>query len=215
MDRGFCEKSGRFKRIRLAFMINRDLQKSKLLLCNKSTFWSKRNDMININYRMINNVTILQGQWLQLVTISAMRNKGEARIQFVIRFYDFSLAVLSFSSLFLFWSQKLNILSKEILIYPIIYLSCDFMPLSSQVIVCSCLEELYEHIEPCELTPDLGGDLEYHHEQWLQQRVVCITKNKYPFKCRKIFLLFEEICISRVVSYLKEEGLSGMGEETF
>ncbi|CAH0388373.1 unnamed protein product [Bemisia tabaci] len=40
-----------------------------------------------------------------------------------------------------------------------------------QVIVCSCLEELYEHIEPCELTPDLGGDLEYHHEQWLQQRV--------------------------------------------
>ncbi|XP_068627026.1 guanine nucleotide exchange factor DBS-like isoform X5 [Battus philenor] len=40
-----------------------------------------------------------------------------------------------------------------------------------RVLVCSCIEELYEHFDRSQLTPDLGGELQYSHSEWIQQRI--------------------------------------------
>nr|XP_032528720.1 guanine nucleotide exchange factor DBS-like isoform X1 [Danaus plexippus plexippus]XP_032528721.1 guanine nucleotide exchange factor DBS-like isoform X1 [Danaus plexippus plexippus] len=40
-----------------------------------------------------------------------------------------------------------------------------------RVIVCSSVEELYEHFDRSQLTPDLGGELQYSHAEWIQQRI--------------------------------------------
>ncbi|XP_026497163.1 guanine nucleotide exchange factor DBS-like isoform X2 [Vanessa tameamea] len=40
-----------------------------------------------------------------------------------------------------------------------------------RVLVCSCVEELYEHFDRSQLTPDLGGELQYSHSEWIQQRI--------------------------------------------
>lgn len=41
-----------------------------------------------------------------------------------------------------------------------------------RVLVCSGVEELYEHFDRSQLTPDLGGELQYSHSEWIQQRIV-------------------------------------------
>jgi pleckstrin homology domain-containing family G member 4 len=41
-----------------------------------------------------------------------------------------------------------------------------------RVHVCSSIEELYEHFDRSQLTPDLGGELQYSHSEWIQQRIV-------------------------------------------
>ncbi|XP_035444630.1 guanine nucleotide exchange factor DBS isoform X2 [Spodoptera frugiperda] len=40
-----------------------------------------------------------------------------------------------------------------------------------RVLVCSSVEELYEHFDRSQLTADLGGDLQYSHAEWIQQRI--------------------------------------------
>ncbi|XP_075969433.1 guanine nucleotide exchange factor DBS-like isoform X3 [Anticarsia gemmatalis] len=40
-----------------------------------------------------------------------------------------------------------------------------------RVLVCSTVEELYEHFDRSQLTPDLGGELQYSHAEWIQQRI--------------------------------------------
>ncbi|XP_012551107.1 guanine nucleotide exchange factor DBS isoform X2 [Bombyx mori] len=40
-----------------------------------------------------------------------------------------------------------------------------------KVLVCSTVDELYEHFERSQLTPDLGGELQYSHSEWIQQRI--------------------------------------------
>ncbi|XP_026759073.2 guanine nucleotide exchange factor DBS-like isoform X4 [Galleria mellonella] len=40
-----------------------------------------------------------------------------------------------------------------------------------RVHVCSSIEELYEHFDKSQLTPDLGGELQYSHSEWIQQRI--------------------------------------------
>ncbi|XP_073957891.1 guanine nucleotide exchange factor DBS-like isoform X4 [Choristoneura fumiferana] len=40
-----------------------------------------------------------------------------------------------------------------------------------RVLVCSSVEELYEHFDRSQLTSDLGGDLQYSHAEWIQQRI--------------------------------------------
>lgn len=39
------------------------------------------------------------------------------------------------------------------------------------MVVCSCLEELHEYIEPNQLTSAFEGTLTYSHEEWIQQRL--------------------------------------------
>jgi hypothetical protein len=45
-----------------------------------------------------------------------------------------------------------------------------------QVVVCNCVEELHENVEKSQLTADLGGEIPYCHQEWLQQRVVSKVK---------------------------------------
>ncbi|XP_026320244.1 guanine nucleotide exchange factor DBS-like isoform X5 [Hyposmocoma kahamanoa] len=40
-----------------------------------------------------------------------------------------------------------------------------------KVLVCSSIEELYDHFDRSQLTPDLGGELQYSHAEWIQQRI--------------------------------------------
>ncbi|KAG6446717.1 hypothetical protein O3G_MSEX004564 [Manduca sexta] len=40
-----------------------------------------------------------------------------------------------------------------------------------KVLVCSSVEELYDHFDRSQLTPDLGGELQYSHSEWIQQRI--------------------------------------------
>ncbi|CAH2102840.1 unnamed protein product [Euphydryas editha] len=40
-----------------------------------------------------------------------------------------------------------------------------------RVLVCSSVEELYEHFDRSQLTADLGGELQYSHSEWIQQRI--------------------------------------------
>ncbi|XP_041975646.1 guanine nucleotide exchange factor DBS-like isoform X3 [Aricia agestis] len=40
-----------------------------------------------------------------------------------------------------------------------------------RVVVCSAVEELYEHFDRSQLTPDLGGEMQYSHSEWIQQRI--------------------------------------------
>lgn len=40
-----------------------------------------------------------------------------------------------------------------------------------KVIVCNCVEDLHEYIDKGQLTPDLGGEINYNHEEWIQQRL--------------------------------------------
>ncbi|CAG9796804.1 unnamed protein product [Diatraea saccharalis] len=40
-----------------------------------------------------------------------------------------------------------------------------------RVHVCSSVEELYEHFDRSQLTPDLSGELQYSHSEWIQQRI--------------------------------------------
>uniref|UniRef100_A0A182FIB3 CRAL-TRIO domain-containing protein n=1 Tax=Anopheles albimanus TaxID=7167 RepID=A0A182FIB3_ANOAL len=40
-----------------------------------------------------------------------------------------------------------------------------------RVIVCSTLEELYDHVCRSQLTVDMGGELVYSHHEWIQQRI--------------------------------------------
>lgn len=41
-----------------------------------------------------------------------------------------------------------------------------------QVVVCSCLEELHQRIDTSQLQSELGGYLPYHHQEWIDTRVV-------------------------------------------
>nr|XP_015837407.1 PREDICTED: guanine nucleotide exchange factor DBS isoform X1 [Tribolium castaneum]XP_015837728.1 PREDICTED: guanine nucleotide exchange factor DBS isoform X1 [Tribolium castaneum]XP_015837982.1 PREDICTED: guanine nucleotide exchange factor DBS isoform X1 [Tribolium castaneum] len=40
-----------------------------------------------------------------------------------------------------------------------------------RMIVLSTIEELHEYIDLNQITPDLGGSLQYSHEEWMQQRI--------------------------------------------
>ncbi|XP_053614201.1 guanine nucleotide exchange factor DBS-like isoform X2 [Plodia interpunctella] len=40
-----------------------------------------------------------------------------------------------------------------------------------RVHVCSTIDELYEHFDRTQLTSDLGGELQYSHSEWIQQRI--------------------------------------------
>lgn len=40
--------------------------------------------------------------------------------------------------------------------------------------MCSSVDELYDHFDRSQLTPDLGGELQYSHSEWIQQRIVSI-----------------------------------------
>ncbi|CAE1260153.1 MCF2 [Acanthosepion pharaonis] len=42
--------------------------------------------------------------------------------------------------------------------------------LEFKVVMCNSHEELFEHIDPSQLTKDLGGDIEYDHKEWIEQR---------------------------------------------
>lgn len=42
--------------------------------------------------------------------------------------------------------------------------------LEFKVVMCNSHEELFEHIDPTQLTKDLGGDIEYDHKEWIEQR---------------------------------------------
>lgn len=39
-----------------------------------------------------------------------------------------------------------------------------------KVIVCNSLEELHSFIDKSQLTPDLGGSIQYCHTEWISQR---------------------------------------------
>lgn len=41
-------------------------------------------------------------------------------------------------------------------------------------VILSTSEELFEYIEPSQLTTELGGTLQYSHEDWIQQRIVSV-----------------------------------------
>lgn len=41
-----------------------------------------------------------------------------------------------------------------------------------KVLVCSSVEEMYEYFDRSQLTPDFGGELQYSHAEWIQQRIV-------------------------------------------
>ena len=41
-----------------------------------------------------------------------------------------------------------------------------------QVVVCNCVVDLHEYIDKNQLTEDLDGCIAYHHEEWIDQRVV-------------------------------------------
>lgn len=43
---------------------------------------------------------------------------------------------------------------------------------STQVVICNSIEELHQYLDKSELNSDLSGDLPYHHEEWIQQRIV-------------------------------------------
>lgn len=40
-----------------------------------------------------------------------------------------------------------------------------------RVVVCNCVEELHDNVEKSQLTADLGGEIPYCHQEWIQQRV--------------------------------------------
>ncbi|XP_055387523.1 guanine nucleotide exchange factor DBS-like isoform X2 [Condylostylus longicornis] len=40
-----------------------------------------------------------------------------------------------------------------------------------RLVICSTLEDLHEHLEKSQLTPDMGGTLIYSHHEWIQQRI--------------------------------------------
>ncbi|XP_067010975.1 guanine nucleotide exchange factor DBS [Anabrus simplex] len=40
-----------------------------------------------------------------------------------------------------------------------------------RVVVCNCLEELHENVDKGQLTPELGGQITYCHQEWIQQRM--------------------------------------------
>jgi hypothetical protein len=52
----------------------------------------------------------------------------------------------------------------------------SFFTLFLQVVVCNCVEELHENVEKSQLTADLGGEIPYSHQEWIQQRVVSKVK---------------------------------------
>jgi len=41
-----------------------------------------------------------------------------------------------------------------------------------QILLLNNVQELHEHIDRTQLTPDLGGSLQFDHQQWIQHRVV-------------------------------------------
>jgi len=43
-----------------------------------------------------------------------------------------------------------------------------------QILLLNNVDELHEHIDHTQLTPDLGGSLQYDHQQWIQHRAVSI-----------------------------------------
>ena len=43
---------------------------------------------------------------------------------------------------------------------------------SVQILLLNNIDELYEHIDRTQLTADLGGNLQYDHQQWIQHRAV-------------------------------------------
>lgn len=66
--------------------------------------------------------------------------------------------------------------------------------------MCNCVEELHENVEKSQLTADLGGEIPYCHQEWLQQRVV--SKVKILFGN---YFLYQSNCnwvFSKVVQWL-------------
>lgn len=42
-----------------------------------------------------------------------------------------------------------------------------------QVVMLSSVTELHAYIDPGQLTKELGGTQEYHHDSWISHRTVC------------------------------------------
>lgn len=71
---------------------------------------------------------------------------------------------------------------------------------SIQVVICSCLEELHQRIDVNQLTSELGGCLFYHHQEWIDTRVVIHIKVSFYYltadeeKERKRVFFFFALC---------------------
>ncbi|XP_067143192.1 guanine nucleotide exchange factor DBS-like isoform X3 [Centruroides vittatus] len=59
-----------------------------------------------------------------------------------------------------------------------------------KLVICSCLEELHEHINPTLLTEDLGGTIPYNHEDWIEQR---LAVEKFSSNLQEISLALKEM----------------------
>ncbi|XP_065576219.1 guanine nucleotide exchange factor DBS-like isoform X3 [Artemia franciscana] len=40
-----------------------------------------------------------------------------------------------------------------------------------KVVICSCLEDLHNHVDPTQLSSEFGGSLKYNHEEWIDVRM--------------------------------------------
>lgn len=56
--------------------------------------------------------------------------------------------------------------------------SCKFFKdeFKFRVVICASIADLHDHLEPSQLTLDLGGDLTYSHHEWIQQRIVSVIR---------------------------------------
>lgn len=66
--------------------------------------------------------------------------------------------------------------------------------------MCSCVEELHENVEKSQLTADLGGEIPYCHQEWLQQRVV--SKLKVLFRNSFLCQSNSTLVFSKVLYWL-------------
>ncbi|GAB1610590.1 guanine nucleotide exchange factor DBS isoform X15, partial [Argonauta hians] len=62
--------------------------------------------------------------------------------------------------------------------------------LEFKVVMCTNQEELHEHIDPGQLTKDLGGDIEYDHKEWIEQRA---ASEKFSTNVSDITLSLEQL----------------------
>ena len=95
-----------------------------------------------------------------------------------------------------------------------------------KVVVCSCVEELHQRIDTSQLPSELGGHLSYHHQEWIDTRVVSAFIHFLAFSTHSSAIIIENTSSivetfkqilhnSDTLDFLKRTGCFFIGPDAF
>ncbi|XP_054724587.1 guanine nucleotide exchange factor DBS-like [Uloborus diversus] len=136
-----------------------------IIFPDTGTFWSLCDEDYHKLILYLTNVPTLQEADLGFVLIIDRRNDKWSSVKTVLlRISDYFPGLIQI----VFVLRPLGFFQKAISEVSNKFFREEF---KFRLMICSSVEDIHHHIDPSQLTVDLGGTIPYNHEEWIQQRV--------------------------------------------